>query len=491
MSEPTDILQAIETYKTQLAEVEQALTSTDETSQRVELQSLRDNIIQLIELTEETLQRSTIPQSNSKKNDSLENEFALFMAEMEKEGATNTSSNNKEDIESELKHLEGMKCKAPHKHNWGDVMYHNAIVCSVVLDEREHYSFDEIKVKIMFINPTHQEMLPCPYMMEGNCKFDDEQCKYSHGEIVLFSTLKEYSEPNFEVLSVGRIVLAKQMDKLWGRAKISKISEETCVVQFESSKKELKLQLHDVLPLDSESEEDISDDDDDYGERDDIINMSLLNTPTSQALGDWEKYTKGIGSKLMQKMGYVIGMGIGRYSDGRVEPVSAVVLPPGKSLDHCMNLREKAGGDKDLFSVEKKLKRLAKKQEKKNIKAYEREKNQVNVFNFLNETLASKSSAPTPSVSKSKHRKEIKLETCRSLNVASLKIDEDIKRTERDLCQIKESLGRNLDSNSQMHKHLKLKLNAKQRDLQTLKMKAVNIASEQSLRSDKKKMTVF
>ncbi|KAK5650106.1 hypothetical protein RI129_001135 [Pyrocoelia pectoralis] len=491
MNAENDILQAIDTYKTQLVEVEVALASTDEESQKAELESLRDNIRQLIELTEETLHRSTIPQSNGNNNDPFENEFALFMAEMEREGATNVTSKNGNvvNIENDLKNLEGMKCRAPHKHNWGDVMYHNAMVCSVLLDEGEQHSFEEIKVKIMFINPTHQEMLPCPYLMEGDCKFDDEQCKYSHGEIVLFSTLKEYNEPNFE-LSVGSIVLAKQIDKLWGRAKIIKVTGENCIVQFESSKKNLKLQLHEVLPLDSDGEEDISDDDD-YSEREDVINMSLLNTPGNQVFGDWEKYTRGIGSKLMHKMGYIIGTGLGRYSDGRTEPVPAVVLPPGKSLDHCMNLREKAGGDKDLFNVEKKLKRLAKKQEKKNLKAYEREKKKVNVFNFLNETLAGKSSAPTTSVSKSKHRQEIKTETSRSLNVASLKIDEDIKRVERDLIKIKESLCRQSDSHSQVHKGLKLKLSAKQRELQTLKMKAVNIASEQSLRSDKKKMTVF
>lgn len=34
----------------------------------------------------------------------------------------------------------------------------------------------------------------------------------------------------------------------------------------------------------------------------------------------------------MQQMGYVTGTGLGRYADGRIEPVQAVILPAGKSL---------------------------------------------------------------------------------------------------------------------------------------------------------------
>lgn len=34
----------------------------------------------------------------------------------------------------------------------------------------------------------------------------------------------------------------------------------------------------------------------------------------------------------MQKMGYVVGTGLGPRADGRIEPVTAVILPAGKSL---------------------------------------------------------------------------------------------------------------------------------------------------------------
>lgn len=34
----------------------------------------------------------------------------------------------------------------------------------------------------------------------------------------------------------------------------------------------------------------------------------------------------------MQKMGYIVGTGLGKNAEGRIDPVTAVILPQGKSL---------------------------------------------------------------------------------------------------------------------------------------------------------------
>ena len=52
----------------------------------------------------------------------------------------------------------------------------------------------------------------------------------------------------------------------------------------------------------------------------------------SNPFGFWEKHTRGIGSALMAKMGYVPGSGLGTKGEGRVDPVEAMVFPPGRSL---------------------------------------------------------------------------------------------------------------------------------------------------------------
>lgn len=51
-----------------------------------------------------------------------------------------------------------------------------------------------------------------------------------------------------------------------------------------------------------------------------------------QRLGAFEKHTKGFGSKMMAKMGFVEGMGLGRDSQGIVDPLAAVRLPKSRGL---------------------------------------------------------------------------------------------------------------------------------------------------------------
>jgi ribosomal protein L4 len=81
-----------------------------------------------------------------------------------------------------------------------------------------------------------------------------------------------------------------------------------------------------------------SSDDSDYDQEmktcnnEDVIHQALLTVNSNDRLGSWEDHTRGIGSKLMAKMGYITGTGLGKRADGRVNPVEATVLPAGKSL---------------------------------------------------------------------------------------------------------------------------------------------------------------
>lgn len=221
---------------------------------------------------------------------------------------------------------------------------------------------------------------------------------------------------------------------------------------------------------------------------------------------------------MLQKFGYVIGTGLGQNGEGIIVPISAQVLPPGRSLDHCMTLREQANGDKDLFSVEKKWKRQQERQERQNVKAYEREKQKDhnNVFNFLNQnilnnmpstsglnynTVAAQTAAAAAatnammmkdtnrSTSKSSPN-DYKTQTNRKLNVESLKIGEDIRKMEREIQKLQESLRRHKDG-TQMSQQLNMQLDIRKTELDRMKKSESSLQKEQNIRKDKTKLTIF
>lgn len=190
----------------------------------------------------------------------------------------------------------------------------------------------------------------------------------------------------------------------------------------------------------------------------------------------------------MEKMGYIYGTGLGSGGRGIITPVTAQILPPGRSLDHCMELREAANGDKDLFSVEKQLQKNQKKQEILNTKAYEREaqKMNTNVFTFINDTILS-----TPKSNEiPKNKPSLQSHSSKSLNVESVRIADDIRRKEREIAEVERSLKRN-PNGSKIHDHLKQKLNAKNEELYILQREEKSLSREQATRKTKEKLCVF
>lgn len=144
----------------------------------------------------------------------------------------------------------GHKCSAPHRHTWGPITYHNAIICGIE-EESNEVNANIIRMRILFTNPTHKEMVPCSYFLEGDCRFDSEKCHFSHGELVPFDELKEYKEPQFEKLKRNGVVLAKMKDRIWhkGRVLCIKSEEKVCLVRLENQQKEKDIPFEDLFPI--------------------------------------------------------------------------------------------------------------------------------------------------------------------------------------------------------------------------------------------------
>lgn len=190
----------------------------------------------------------------------------------------------------------------------------------------------------------------------------------------------------------------------------------------------------------------------------------------------------------MVQMGYVLGTGLGRNKEGRVEPVDAIVLPPGKSLDACMELKEKAK-DGNLFSAEKRRLKQQRRAEKQAAKlAAQKPKEEATVFEFLNSKLSLRKNH---SNSTNKETSDIRKQSNTNLNKQLFSLDQNLMQVKKDILKTKDAMkrhkGRDKETYSLMEKKLE-SLESKRAELDTMQN---SLFHEKKCRSDKQKLLSF
>ncbi|XP_020668095.3 zinc finger CCCH-type with G patch domain-containing protein [Pogona vitticeps] len=524
---------AIQTYNAQLQQVELALGAGLDPSQQSDLIQLQADLKQLIELTESSLVSvrksklfSTVEpeaistslsahrQQDNQEPDrqSTEDEYAAFkeaIASVGGEGDPSSTCNEEgdreageeeelegeEEEEEEEEEASGMKVKAPYYSTWGTLEYHNAmIVGSESLEDGRH------GVRVLYLYPTHKSLKPCPFFLDGKCRFQ-ENCRFSHGQVVPVEELRPFEEPNLSNLAVGSACLARHQDGIWYAAKITDIDSGYYTVKFDSLLlKEAVVEGDGVMPplraedssSSSESEEDVEDAG--YAK---VMDSSTPengegSSACSSSFGQWEAHTRGIGSKLLAQMGYQFGKGLGKNSEGRVEPVLAVVLPKGKSLDQCAEILQKKREGK--LDPAKPKKRGAK--EKRAKKPCRPSPKPRNVFDFLNEKLQGKDSSQqdgetAPLERNSKEIYHARKSTKKALSIRLFQTMERIDQTQKDIRGIQEALARNVGRHTIVTAQLEEKLAGAHKKLGELRAQEASLQREQKKADTHKKMTEF
>ncbi|XP_075373623.1 zinc finger CCCH-type with G patch domain-containing protein [Mycteria americana] len=534
---------AIQTYNAQLQQVELALGAGLDPSQQSDLIQLQQDLKQLIELTESSLvsvkkskllstldtnaSSSSSPvglleQDANPDSSAQDEEYAAFkeaIAELgadEKPSANNNEISSKRDEETDDKNeskyseeeeesdreeeeeeLSGMKVKAPYYSSWGTLEYHNAMIVGT-----EDLEDGSAGVRVLYLYPTHKSLKPCPFFLDDKCRFK-ENCRFSHGQVVSVEELQPFQEPNLSALEVGSACLAKHSDGMWYTAKITDIDSGYYTVKFDSLLlKEAVVEGDSVIPplrsedgaSSAESDED-SVDDSGYAK---VIDSGVPEngewTPAcSSSFGGWEAHTRGIGSKLLVQMGYEFGKGLGKNSEGRVEPVQAVVLPRGKSLDQCAEVLQKKKQGK--LDPGKSRKCRAKGSNSGQSPAGSR-KPPRNVFDFLNEKLRGKSAGEKAGgmALPERNSKEIyhaSKSTKKALSVRLFQTMEKIEQTQKDIRGIQQALARNIGRHSIATAQLEEKLANAHKQLGQLQAQEASLQREQKKADTHKKMTEF
>lgn len=76
----------------------------------------------------------------------------------------------------------------------------------------------------------------------------------------------------------------------------------------------------------------------------------LFQSPKNAgSIGTWEKHTKGIGAKLLAKMGYKPGLGLGKELQGIIAPIDAKLRTPGVGLGKVEEHKPKVVFGKDIL----------------------------------------------------------------------------------------------------------------------------------------------
>ncbi|KAI8809511.1 hypothetical protein BJ742DRAFT_226547 [Cladochytrium replicatum] len=181
-------------------------------------------------------------------------------------------------------------------------------------------------------------------------------------------------------------------------------------------------------------------DEDDYEDEEVRI---LFHYEDGVRMGAWEEHTGGIGAKLLAKMGYVAGTGLGRNGNGRIKPVEEVVLQPGAGLGAEIIPKERKRKSKGENDVSRRTRRKRRRRgEAGDGDGEDDPAANVNVFDFINRRLNKPSALPIstqlpqPSTSPAKPSKS-------TSNVELIRIQQKLDAYNKELERAKAGKARN------------------------------------------------
>ncbi|GAA5795817.1 hypothetical protein HPULCUR_001179 [Helicostylum pulchrum] len=179
------------------------------------------------------------------------------------------------------------------------------------------------QVQVLILTPVTINMVACPaYLNNDPCS----KCSYSHGHTVPINQVLPFEalEMNsiYHNLNYETKVWCKRRpdDVLWKLGCITdQLSSTRWRVKLKSTGTEIgvdieNLTLFKCLDDDNESSESGSESEPEHNSRNNIKQKE-------ESWGGWEAHTTGFASKMMKKMGYVDGRGLGINAEGRADPI--------------------------------------------------------------------------------------------------------------------------------------------------------------------------
>lgn len=354
-------------------------------------------------------------------------------------------------------------------------------------------------------------MQTCPFYLRDCCRFQDN-CKSSHGfpiasidQVRSKVSINLFSDEDIDSSKLGQLkncLVQDHEENIWQKAEITDtdLNKERILVRINKDKSEKWIHFESLVLLQNvepeNSHEELT-----TGSSNQSMDFQIPDL-TCTEFGEWERYTKGIGSKLMAKMGYEQGRGLGRQSQGIINPIEQIVYPPGRSLDHCIKLKQEHERKKQDWREILKEKNKKLKFEAKLSDQYDRIEKQKgrakSMFEFLNNRL-NQIHASTESKSPLANNRSFKNLDQRSLNIASFKSEQDLQRAQVELDKMQRMRSRhyvsnqsNVDQNAVLMKNdYESSIERQQNIVSRLRIENEAIKKEIKSRSERSKLINF
>ncbi|GBB87828.1 hypothetical protein RclHR1_14310005 [Rhizophagus clarus] len=528
-----------------LKEIEELLLFSPEDS---ELKNLSRELEDLIKLQQEQLLQV-------KKNELLAH-FGLSEEQNKPMESTDIAAQCKSstNINNDTEIIQpGDKCCIPWTHpDYEKVFFLPGLIYSVNTEKKT--------CNVLILTPITPSTRICKKYISSHCKTVPCADHYSHGEEISFELVAPYellNIDNVDTYQVGRYFWAEYKDEVWYMAKLINIEEggqgfRVIYKGYENEHPDGFVVSHDeiipVVGLENEDEssfDEYSDDDESVSlsesdspslrmglgsesNNSDILNISSNNHNDTQIhFAEWEKHTKGVASRIMAKMGYKMGEGLGKNSEGITSPIEVRLFSKGVSLDFI----DKEGRP-DLAGPHRRRRHRHKSEESKTVhsrihNSSERIKKRIghasssadssnsDVFDFLNVSLnknkhrgnnnfevsdvstpllqnnASVGSLPNSNSGGVGGNERFQKSSLENSQLQLYHIQNQLNQKSQELQKAKESLKRNEKKDSTMAKHFREKINQIEATYQALKRKEQEIQRGLDRAKGNKKMIVF
>ncbi|KAM7541982.1 hypothetical protein Aperf_G00000007227 [Anoplocephala perfoliata] len=438
----------------------------------------------------------------------------------------------------------GSRCSILGWTSRGYFVHQNAVVTEVLRTGE-----NSRRMRLYMVNPTKISEVPCyPFLLHKSCP-KGSLCRFSHGTVIPAEDLHEWNEPSADLyLNENQLCLALPESTgipLWrhGYIRHTDVESGTCVVEWitvpnsNHMDSAVSLPFTHIYPIsvtysnnpdleqfDSSGLLETFDEDDELGidisnadnyqQEQREIHFSLSEvlrpdnaelfarpsespTPTQESdhLGAWETHTRGIGSRLLRKMGYYGQGGLGKEGTGRRLPVST------DSRLHQIALDEIGGGIRHRPTIDQliKLKAGIKKKTPQNC----RRSRDVNgsltesdgtayytgsVFEFLNSRVLGDSRTVVKSSPKAPTKRKM---TIRELNVEIYEIQREIQSVKRNISRTESILSRNDQRDRRVAEAARQKLVEQRQRLNRLHEQESKFTSQVERRKSDAKLRIF